>query len=252
MRFIFCILATMFLPISLQSEVKALMLVISSEGELYQELEKVWRTYKDSDPEHIEVYFVKADPTIQDECELIEDTLWAKTEENFYPGMTIKTLYAMEYMLPRLHEFDYVIRTNVSSFFVFDRLQNYLKTLPKTGCFAGHIDGGNHEQLTDKWICGAGMYPSSDMVELFVSNKDFILADPALYSNYDDVFISYFFQANNIPLRQGHYFEWFKTRKEWDSLTHIPSKYFHFRIHSASDRLTNDLYVQHWLLDHFY
>lgn len=233
-------------------EMKALLLIVSHETELCHELEKVWRSYRNYDPEHIEAYFVKADPDIEESCELVDDTLWAKTKECFFPGMTIKTLYAMEYMLPRLHEFDFVIRTNVSSFFVFDRLLAFLETLPTKECVAGHIDGGSHERATQIWTCGAGIYLSPDMVELFVANKDYILEDPFLDCTYDDVFISYFFRANNIPLRQAHYFEWFKTVNEWVKLPPIPDNVYHFRIHSAGDRLVNDLYIQRELLQKFY
>lgn len=232
---------------------KVLILIITSEDPLYCRLQEVWRSYMTSDPEHVEAYFLRADPTIHEPCVLVGDTLWAKTDENFIPGITLKTLYAMEYMLPRLHEFDYVVRTNSSSFYILPRLLDYLKTLPKERCYAAYIDSGTHERAIQNWGAGAGIYLSRDVVELFVAEKEAIFADRYLYDTFDDVFMSYFFQSHGILLRGAHRFHWYGSAQEWDSLNpQIPDNAFHIRVKSYTDRITNDLYVQEDLLKRFY
>lgn len=237
-------------------EIKVLILIPSSDGlPVYKELEKIWRAYMKSDPSHVEAYFVKADPSLDSTCQLIGDTLWSKTEENFFPGMTMKTLLAMEYMHPRLHEFDYIIRTNLSSFYVYPRLLDFLKTLPIKGCYAGHIDSGSHEKCCASWGCGAGLYFSPDVVDLMVKNKEEILKDPFLMNTFDDVFIAYFLKNKQVGLISAPRMEWYGTREQWHKTQPIISdKEFHIKVKNLNPslRLENDPYILSQLIKIFY
>lgn len=237
-----------FSQIDNSSGIKVLFLIVSSDDlPVFAELEKVWRSYMKLDPEHVEAYFIKSNPNLATSCELIGDTLWAKTSECFCPGMTLKTLLAMEYMLPRLNEFDYVVRTNLSSFYIFPRLFEFLKTLPKTECYAAHIDYGDYPNCCSSWGCGAGIYLSPDLVEKFVKNKENIFNDPFLYYYYDDVFISYFFQTkNNIKLISAPRTEYIGTKNDWLMNKPVfPEDAFHFRVKNSNPalRLANDPYI---------
>lgn len=244
---------------------KILMLIASSDDlPVYAELHKIWRAYMRLCPDQVEAYFVKSNPNLETSCQLIEDTLWTKTHENFSPGMITKTLLAMEYMLPRLNEFEYVVRTNLSSFYVFPRLIKYLETLPKTGCYAGHIDygcyanyidPGNQEKCCSRWGCGAGLYFSPDVVELFVKNKDRILNDRLAYVTFDDVFIAYFLQNHHVQLISAPRWDWFGTKEEWlFQKPEIPENAFHFRIKQLdpSLRKANDPFILSQLFKTFY
>jgi hypothetical protein len=74
----------------------------------------------------------------------------------------------MEAMLPQLDEFDYIIRTNLSSFYVFSRLFKFLTTLPTEKCYCG-VQGQE-----DNWTfaSGSGFILSPDLVKLLVQHKN--------------------------------------------------------------------------------
>lgn len=176
--------AFLLLPKTLLA-LKVLVLIIASDNEpRYIELQHLWRSYMHSDPEHIECYFIRGDHNlpISSLYRLDGDVLWSRTKESTIPGILMKTLYSFEYFQPRLKEFDFVIRTNLSSFYVFPRLLEYLETLPKTKCYSGPLA---RYDLTA--ASGCGMIFSPDVVELIIKHRSFLIA--LCRSDYDDVVI---------------------------------------------------------------
>src|SRR4051794_35502725 len=92
-------------------EPKILVLVIASDDlPVYRELQNIWKAYMHSDPEHIEAYFLKADPLLTRPFEIREDVILSQTAENLIPGVLNKTLLAFECLLPGIEEYDYVLR----------------------------------------------------------------------------------------------------------------------------------------------
>ena len=111
------------------SDVKVLVLIIANDTPLYNELQKLWKSYMHLDRKHIEAYFIKADDRIEEPYEIRDDVLWIKTKDSLIPGVLNKTVLSFEAMLPRIkNEFDYIVRTNLSSFYIFPRLLNFLET----------------------------------------------------------------------------------------------------------------------------
>ena len=164
---------------------KVLVLIIASDNEpRYIELQKLWRSYMHSDPEHVECYFIRGDHNlpISNLYQLDGDVLWSRTKECTVPGILIKTIYSFEYFQPRLKEFDFVIRTNLSSFYIFPRLLDYLETLPKKGCYSGPLA---RRDLTA--ASGCGIIFSPDVVELIIKYRSLLIARCRV--NYDDVVI---------------------------------------------------------------
>ncbi|HSX26934.1 MAG TPA: hypothetical protein VLE89_08025 [Chlamydiales bacterium] len=122
------------------------LLVLSSD----EKLQTLWQSYMDSDPEHIEAYFIQ------------------KTDS----GTLNETILSMEAFLPRLNEFDYVLRTELSPSSIFPRLLDHLKTLPKTGLYSAPPI----YHLTDQPIgSGSAILLSPDLVELIVAHKHQLL-----------------------------------------------------------------------------
>ena len=107
----------------------------------------------------------------------------------------IKTILAIKWIIKNL-EFDYLIRSNTSSYFQTEYLYNYLCKLPKSNLFGGikfiHNNFGKLEKPIT-FINGAGMYFSKDVVEvLSVMNKDGYHGLP------DDVAISAFLKEKGL------------------------------------------------------
>lgn len=238
-----------------QEEMKILVLVIASDQlPIWHELQNVWRTYMHLDPDHVEVYFIKRDPDLSTSCEIKGDVIWSKGEENFIPGILDKTIISMEAMLPRLSEFDYVIRTNISSFYYFPRLFEFLKRLPKEKCYAGFWGEPYQGSFRDWWwICGAGIIFSPDVVELLVQNKSRLLNNDTI----DDVAIARFLKKHKIRINQDPLSlpMIVESIEEWEAnKNHIPAHTFHFRIknHIPELRITDDVTIHRDLVRMFY
>lgn len=228
------------------NDIKALILIVADGDEpIFFELQKIWREYMHSDPDHIEVYFIKANPNLPSKVQTDGDTIWCQTSVGM-DGIIVKTLYAIEHLLPDIqNKFDFVMRTNLSTFCIFPRFLNYLKTLPKTGCFSGNRVNG--------WLAsGTGLIFSSDIAELLAANQD------TMINRYDsswleDVRITYYLESQSIPLI-NHNLIWYYNRNGWEGFKRS-SDIFQVRVKGdirGEKRMPADQIIHSDLLDMFY
>lgn len=102
--------------------------------------------------------------------------------ESFIPGIFLKSIEAMKQAQGK---YEYILRTNLSSFFIFSKLLLLLNALPKEKCFAGV------SQNLD-FVSGAGMIMSKDVAELFVENFHIVdydtLPDDVAFGRLSDAF----------------------------------------------------------------
>ena len=85
------------------------------------------------------------------------DVVIQDVQEGLVPGVARKTLAAL-----KLHaddDYDYVIRSNLSTLWLWDRLRAFIEAAPRTRLFAGTVDerSGDH-------VCGCCMIWSRDVV----------------------------------------------------------------------------------------
>lgn len=232
---------------------KLLILIIASDNHpAYIELQKIWRAYMHLDPSHMEAYFIKGDPDLKSDFEIKGDTIWSKTPECFVPGIINKTILSLEAMRDRRMEFDFVLRTNLSSFLVFPRVLKFLETLPKTRCYCSTIlRGGDDGSIV--FGSGAGFFLSRDLAELMVEKKHLIFQHNCLYP--DDVLVGYFLQQEQVRmLPLGAPRLDFPTLESWlTGKDKIPADVFHIRTKNQDHlRLTHEVYIQTQLLKMFY
>ena len=221
---------------------RVLVLIIASDDmPVYRELQKIWQSYMHSDPEHITAYFIKGDPAIAYTYLIKDDVIWLRTKESIRPGIINKTLMAMEAFLPQIHQFDYVLRTNLSSFYFFPRLLKFLQNSPTERFLAGRCDGN--------FVSGSGFILSTDLVGLLVRNKRSLFNSPG----YDDVVISGFLHKNGVKF-VSHAREDFLSMDDWEKKKQqVPETMFQFRIKTQeSSRIRDDIYIQSQLLKMFY
>ena len=214
---------------------------------VFPELQKVWRSYMNYDPEHVEVYFMKAKSDLATDYEIEGDTIWCKGTETWIPGILNKTILSMEAMLPRLHEFDYVIRTNLSSFFIFPRLLKFLETLPKEKCYCGERFTYSHWAFAQ----GAGIIFSSDLVKMLVENKNQIFNSSII----DDAALGLFFHDHQVELIEPSLYRMdILTLQSWDAnKDKIPPLIYHFRLKNhAGLRIPDEIFVQREMVKMFY
>ena len=242
-----CLNLAIFLTIpSINS--KLLVLIISSdycpidECFIYKELQKVWRLYMHYGTKNVESYFIKGNINLGKTALVKEDIIWSKTDEGWSPvsaGILNKTILSLEYLESRLNEFDFVLRTNLSSFYVFPKLLEYLKVLPKQGCYCGSGDG---------FASGCGFIMSSDVAGFLVKNKAKLIDQK---HSPDDViigqFLTKYFKFINHPRLD------ILNSKSF-TLSNLDHRIFQFRIKNNIHklRISEDLEIYKILLAKFY
>lgn len=246
-----------------QRKMKILMLIIACDNHstypnpyypnniennpVFPELQKNWRAYMHSDPEHVEAYFLKSDPNLPSEYEIREDTIWVRQYETWIPGILNKTVIGMEALLPRLDEFDYVVRTNLSSFYIYPRLLDYLETLPREKCYCGMP----YDYAGYLFVQGAGIILSTDLVRQIVENKYHLLNQ----STIDDALLGIFLFHRGIGMMHvnPHRLD-IPSLDHWESIkNHFPENVFHIRTKNEyGRRIPDEPYVQDQLIKIFY
>ena len=167
---------------------KVLMLVISSQTQpVYRHHKTIWETYMKSHPD-IECYFIEFTPAVLSPL-LTSTTLFLRGRET-YLGILDKTFRALDYFTRRKH-YDYVIRTNLSSVWIFPKLIRFLETAPRTGLYGGVIC--NNQPWP--FISGAGITLSWDIVQLLLQKRHLVYVNKFI----DDVDIGFACVTLGIP-----------------------------------------------------
>jgi hypothetical protein len=235
-----------------KKDLKVLVLIIASDQyPLYTELQEHWRSYMHYDPEHVEAYFIKGDVNLDCPYKIENDIIWSRTDEGWPPqsaGIINKTIYSLEAMQPRLHEFDYVLRTNLSSFYNFPNLLKALENLPRKNClFASTFAEG--------YISGSGFIMSTDVVQKLIKGKKKFIDR----KEFDDVLIGQYLKRKKVPIITHSRVD-LLTFNDWLNVD-IPEDAFHFRI-KMEDRdaprvkncegMSEEIYIHQKLLEKYY
>lgn len=85
----------------------------------------------------IDYYFITYDPNLNEEFKLINDTLYIKGNESLLKILD-KTIKAFRYF-SAVKDYDFVIRTNVSTAFNYNLLCKYLHNIPRKNMYIGGI-----------------------------------------------------------------------------------------------------------------
>jgi hypothetical protein len=136
---------------------KIVVLVIASHGPAYDRFLQNWRNQ--NLPANVSVKYLFCS---QDQAEALEvhgDSIFLKGRECIKPGIYYKTLAAMSHSL--LEPFDYLLRTNLTSYINFRKLNEFLEDKPKEFFSAGtYFEGG--------FLSGSGYILSRDLIEKFI------------------------------------------------------------------------------------
>ncbi len=209
------------------SHYKYIFLIIDSDtNHLYDHNRNIIRKYMNIIPD-IKSFFIMMDNDISNI--LIDgDTIKVLGVESLYPGIIIKTLKSMEFCLNNF-SFDYIIRTNISSFWNLYSLINLYDTLPRQKLIQAII--GHHGCV---FPSGSGMIISRDIISLMVSNKE----EFNMTIN-DDVSVGQFLQKYNITITAGLRYDYTSNNEnispsDIDKMLH--DNHYHYRIKDNSDR----------------
>lgn len=141
------------------------MIVIASLGGIYDRMiEEYWIPFIKKTTE-IDVFLIFGNNFVNKWPEIENNVISFDCPENLIPGVLIKTILMFERIMG---QYDYILRTNLSSIIIVDRYLDWLNTLPSAGVYAGinAIHNGIH------YISGAGFTISNDILEYIVYNKN--------------------------------------------------------------------------------
>uniref|UniRef100_A0A6C0I2T0 Glycosyltransferase n=1 Tax=viral metagenome TaxID=1070528 RepID=A0A6C0I2T0_9ZZZZ len=217
---------------------RLLIIVIYSEAPEYEDMLKLQRSYLNRF-ENVSSFFVTHREHQMNLIDIKDDFIYVKGKEE-YLQITHKTIRAFEYALKNV-EFDYAIRTNISTVINIPELQKYCSTLPKhhvytSGCMLT-LDALNEPfGIVDTslfgtvYASGTSIILSKDLVQRLVQFQRFIR-----YDVIDDVAI-------------GHFISKYASNSYYDRLAKwtIVTDHFHFdkstvfyRNRSSTDRLVD-------------
>lgn len=223
---------------------KVLILVIASDNlAVYGKLKELWRRHMHIDKKHIDVYFIQADPNLDEEVKIEGDTIWSRSEESFFIGIINKTLMTLNYLSPVIEsDYDYVIRTNLSTFYSFPRLLKFLASAPRSGLYNGALV---YYSNTMSFVSGTGIILSKDVALLLGSKaKEYFNV-----SCNDDIMISDILYKEGIRATPQERIDYIKPEDVQVDKTSTPESCFQFRLKlegDDDDRIHHDvvLYTQ--------
>jgi len=202
---------------------KFLFLIIDSDGETcYDGNRALLRSFMNSRAD-VKTFFVRMNPDQTEPIRVVGDILFVKGVESFVPGVLEKTLAAMEFCLANI-SFDYLVRTNLSSFWDLRLLSNLYETLPRTRCV--HAIVGTHGV---PFPSGAGIVCSNDVVQRLVQSRPIFRREMP-----DDVAIGQVLQTEGIPLCPGDRYDYtddMSTLTRADVVAVVETqRHYHYRV----------------------
>jgi hypothetical protein len=159
---------------------KILCLILASDtAPEHVQFQALWRRFMNKH-RTVDCYFYKAHPDLQQPTFLADQTLWIQMNDNLNTVYD-KTLRAFEFFLPKLHEYDFVYRSNLSTLVSFQHMLDFCNDLPKTNCCAAVVGGilpstpqseRDSRNFPYSFPGGNGFLLSCDLVKRLVEDKE--------------------------------------------------------------------------------
>jgi hypothetical protein len=141
---------------------RIIVLVLSSYlTALVQNNRQVWKQYMHIHP-NVKVFLVYGDSFQGTPSE--SDLVYMDIEENYNPGMLKKTLRALQFV-DQNYTYDFMLRTNLGTFWDFPRLLTHVDSLPSELCYSGD---GPFESI---YVSGTDTLVNGYMVREFIKHQ---------------------------------------------------------------------------------
>jgi hypothetical protein len=207
---------------------RLIVLVLANDNAEYNEMQNLWRIYMNKH-HHISSFFIKYKEDLIEDIVINDDVILIKGRESVIPGCLDKTVRSIEHLLKNM-EFDFILRTNMSSVFDFKKVYGLLN---EKLTYAGFI--GYYNKNQNKYVSGAGILLNKETC-LYVTNNKQLLN----YNIIDDVAIGELLEKNkNIIITPVTRFEVYKYKDNLGLITEDSIKeYHHFRCKSDGTQNT--------------
>ena len=194
---------------------KILIVVLSFDKEPYVTLENTIRnTWAFEKPKGVEVIYYYGNSK---EDKLIGDKLFLNAPEGLR-NVGYKTLKMYQYVYENFN-FDYVYRTNSSSYIDINKLQSFVRDKPMEKFYCGVIGRG---VKGINFASGSGYFISKDLIEVVLKNKS-----KWQHGYIDDVALGLL--LNNYKIYPG-------SRFDVNNIENIDINHYHYRVKTPGNR----------------
>lgn len=213
---------------------RILVLILASDTDIYRAFQERWLQYMNLNPD-IHCYFYRADPTIDVPIRVIGNNIIVRMEESF-DNIYAKTVQVFRHLHDRFYEYDYILRTNVSSFFRFDKYLEACKTFPTRNFCSACVGTAGDGQ---KFPSGAGFTITPDVARLIATH-------PLTPIHLDDVSIGKTLQLNGIRITPASRYD----LKLGENIREINTDVYHYRVKTVDRH--QDLVLYDTLIKEYY
>ena len=151
---------------------KILILRIYSDNNTAYKLMKQTHEYYINNDNIFDTYFVSYKENITDDVIIENNDIYIKGSET-YLGITKKTILALKHLCS-LNNYDYIVRSNISTFIDYNNLLNYINTLPKTNVYTGgmilNLEWMYKKYIHTKFVSGTSIIMSNDICNRMIKN----------------------------------------------------------------------------------
>lgn len=213
---------------------KLLVLIIAHDDPIYIGMHEQWKRYMNK-YDNIKCYFLKYKSDIENYVVIDEsnNTIYIKGKESLIPGCLDKTIKSLYYLLDNNYNFDYLLRTNLSTVWNFENLCNFIKN---NNFLIGGFQGKHNfdrRHFVD-FVAGSGILFHKNMCNILMENRHLLN-----YNIIDDVSIcillkKYIHSNLNVSLNR---FEMYKYENKQHLLNkNMIQNYSHLRCKCDKNR----------------
>jgi hypothetical protein len=174
---------------------KLLFLIIASKNELYDKIKDYWQKIIDKKHDDIDFYFLYNDPSIETEYIITGNDIFFQEKETFIPGIFNKTIRAFN--VCNYNNYDYIIRTNLSTFFYIPQLLRFLQDADPTKIYAPFVKYSEKYHYT--FPVGLCIIIHKSNIAKITANLSAITTKHKLDSYPDDILFGIIFNELNMP-----------------------------------------------------
>lgn len=230
---------------------KVILLFLASENKpIYKFFVDMQKSYMNSNP-NVQFLFAYSDlDRSPDEYEYVYGKRFVTLRET----MVMQTLHAME-SLVREYDFEFLIRTNLSTFWLLDRLLDRLNSIQDLNCIYGRIG-----QIPPKFVVGQDMVIPKNLVHDLLRRKEDLLkyCEASVGKAEDRVFSEFFSEILGAKVEEHRNVLVLERIQSSENIMEKilqeldKPKYDHVRLKNEANRDTIDTFIGSQLLNHYY
>lgn len=173
---------------------RVLFLIIASRNPLYDKIKEYWQQIINKKHDNIDFFFIYNDPNIRKEYVISGNDIFFQENETFIPGIFNKTIRALN--VCNYTNYDYIIRTNMSTFFYIPGLLLFLKNVNPINISAPLVKYSKRYHYT--FPVGFCIIIHKSNIDKILSNLSTIKMKYNINSYPDDVLFGIIFKELNI------------------------------------------------------